>query len=144
MASFKALVLSALCVAGVVAEAKEDVLVSQRKLSKRFIDEDGNYNISFYHINDVHAHLDEYSSSGTDCTNPARGCYGGYARVKTVIDETRPLHNDSLFLNVGDEFQGTLFFSYYGGEKIAELLNQMGFDGMTLGMKITDFLHILS
>ena len=130
MTTFKAFALSALCIGASVAE---DILLSQRRLSKRFIDEEGNYNISFYHINDVHAHLDEYSSSGTDCTNPSRGCYGGYARVKTVIDETRPLHNDSLFLNVGDEFQGTLFFSYYGGEKIAETLNQLGFDGYLLG-----------
>ena len=62
---------------------------------------------------DVHAHLDEFSSSGTDCTAPAKGCYGGYARVKSVIDRTRPTHNDSLFLNLGDESQGTLFFSFY-------------------------------
>lgn len=41
--------------------------------------------------------------------------------------------NDNLLLNVGDEFQGTLYYSYYGGEKIADTLNQMGFDGMTLG-----------
>ena len=26
-----------------------------------------------------------------------------------------------------------MFFNFYGGEKIAETLNQMGFDGMTLG-----------
>ncbi|KAI5865212.1 Metallo-dependent phosphatase [Durotheca rogersii] len=104
-----------------------------RRMSKRFIDTDGNFNISFYHINDVHAHLDEFSSSGTDCTNPTRGCYGGYARVKTVVDETRPGHPDSLWLNVGDEFQGTLFYSFYRGEKIAETLNQLGFDAMTLG-----------
>ncbi|KAI2620929.1 Metallo-dependent phosphatase [Hypomontagnella submonticulosa] len=110
----------------------EDSLYSKR-LSKRFIDSEGNFNISFYHVNDVHAHLDEFSSSGTDCTNPAKGCYGGYARIKTVIDETRPEHNDSLWLNVGDEFQGTLFYTYYKGEKIAETLNQMGFDAMTLG-----------
>ncbi|KAL1610789.1 hypothetical protein SLS60_002460 [Paraconiothyrium brasiliense] len=87
----------------------------------------------FFHINDVHAHLDEFSSSGTDCTNPARGCYGGYSRVKHVIDTQRPNHNDSLWLNVGDEFQGTLFYSYYRGEKIAETMNQLGFDAMTLG-----------
>ncbi|KAL8419265.1 hypothetical protein RB594_002469 [Gaeumannomyces avenae] len=115
------------------AVGAEDVLYSERRLSKRFIDEQGNYNISFYHINDVHAHLDEFSSSGTDCTNPSRGCYGGYARVKHYVEQTRPSHPDSLFLNVGDEFQGTLFYSFYGGEKIAETLNQMGFDGMTLG-----------
>lgn len=117
---------------GMLASA-EDHLISERKLSKRFIDEKGNYNISFYHINDVHAHLDQFSSSGTDCTNPAKGCYGGYSRVKTIINETRPSHKDSLVLNCGDEFQGTMFFSYYGGEKIAETLNQIGFDGMTLG-----------
>jgi 2',3'-cyclic-nucleotide 2'-phosphodiesterase (5'-nucleotidase family) len=88
---------------------------------------------AFFHINDVHAHLDEFSSSGTDCTRPERGCYGGYSRVKTVIEEQRPNYEDSLFVNAGDEFQGTLFYSYYGGEKIAETLNQLNFSAMTLG-----------
>ncbi|KAI1653994.1 Metallo-dependent phosphatase [Daldinia decipiens] len=139
-------------VAGIAGLAlAEDSLYSNR-LSKRFIDADGNFNISFYHVNDVHAHLDEFSSSGTDCTNPSKGCYGGYARIKTVIDDTRPDHNDSLLLNVGDEFQGTLFYSFYGGEKIAETLNQLGFDAMTLGNhefdggddKLGDFLKNLT
>ena len=119
--------------AGGSGAVEEDVLISERRLNKRFIDDNGNYNISFYHINDVHAHLDQFAASGTDCTKPERGCFGGYSRVKTVINDTRPLHHDSLLLNAGDEFQGTLFFNYYGGEKIAETLNQLGFDGMTLG-----------
>ena len=114
------------------AAVAEDSLYSSRP-QKRFIDDDGNYNISFYHINDVHAHLDEFSSAGTDCTSPEKGCYGGYARVKSVIDETRPEHPDSLLLNVGDEFQGTLFYTFYKGEKIAEVLNELEFDAMTLG-----------
>lgn len=88
---------------------------------------------AFFHVNDVHAHLDEFSSSGTDCTRPERGCYGGYARIKEVIEDNRPNYNDSLWLNVGDEFQGTLFYSFYGGEKIAETLNQLNFSAMTLG-----------
>lgn len=65
--------------------------------------------------------------------DPEDGCYGGYARISTVINERRPVLNSSLFLNAGDEFQGTLFYTYYGGEKIAETINQLGFDGMTLG-----------
>ncbi|TEA20920.1 5'-nucleotidase [Colletotrichum sidae] len=109
-----------------------DHLYSSR-LAKRGIDAAGNYNISFFHVNDVHAHLDEYSSSGTDCTRPERGCYGGYARIKHTVDELRPEYNDSLWLNAGDEFQGTLFYSFYKGEKIAETINQLGFDAMTLG-----------
>ncbi|KAK8036116.1 hypothetical protein PG993_008730 [Apiospora rasikravindrae] len=110
----------------------EDALYS-RRLSKRFLDDAGNFSISFYHINDVHAHLDEFSSAGTDCAKPERGCFGGYARVKTAIEQTRPDHPDSLLLNVGDEFQGTLFYTFYKGEKIAETLNEIGFDAMTLG-----------
>lgn len=117
--------LSFLALAAASLSVAEDSLYSRRP-AKRFIDDNGNYNISFYHINDVHAHLDQFSSSGTDCTKPEKGCYGGYARVKTVLDDTRPDHPDSLLLNVGDEFQGTLFYTFYGGEKIAETLNQVG------------------
>jgi 5'-nucleotidase len=104
-----------------------------RHLAKRDLNADGNYNITFFHVNDVHAHLDEFSSSGTDCTRPERGCYGGYARIKTVVEEQRSNYNNSLWLNVGDEFQGTLFYSFYGGEKIAETLNQLNFSAMTIG-----------
>ncbi|KAF8209361.1 5'-nucleotidase domain-containing protein [Mycena galopus ATCC 62051] len=91
------------------------------------------FNISIYHVNDIHAHLDEITTAGTDCTKPASGCYGGYARIKAAVDAGRKTVNNSLFLNMGDEFQGTLFYSYYGGEKIAETLNQLNFDAMTLG-----------
>ncbi|KAF9265140.1 Metallo-dependent phosphatase [Marasmius fiardii PR-910] len=91
------------------------------------------YDITIFHINDVHAHLDEYRSSGTDCTNPTQGCFGGYARVKQKLEELRPGAKNSLLLNIGDEFQGTLFFTFYGGEKIAETINQMGFDAFVPG-----------
>lgn len=121
----RAALSSFLCLAAASLGVAEDSLYSRRPI-KRFIDDNGNYNISFYHINDVHAHLDQFSSSGTDCTKPEKGCYGGYSRVKTVLEETRPDHPDSLLLNVGDEFQGTLFYSFYGGEKIAETLNEVG------------------
>ncbi|KAI1499567.1 5'-nucleotidase [Biscogniauxia marginata] len=125
--------LLSLAATGLAGLALAEDSLHSRRAAKRFIDSDGNYNISFYHVNDVHAHLDQFSSSGTDCTNPSRGCYGGYARIKTVIEDTRPEHPDSLWLNVGDEFQGTLFYTFYGGEKIAETLNQLEFDAMTLG-----------
>ncbi|KAI1637577.1 5'-nucleotidase [Biscogniauxia mediterranea] len=125
--------LLSLAAAGLAGLALAEDSLYSRRAAKRFIDANGNYNISFYHVNDVHAHLDQFSSSGTDCTNPSRGCYGGYARIKTVIEDMRPEHPDSLWLNVGDEFQGTLFYTFYGGEKIAETLNQLEFDAMTLG-----------
>ncbi|KAK6857819.1 hypothetical protein PG995_005518 [Apiospora arundinis] len=130
--TIRTLATAAALAAGLASAEAEDALYS-RHLSKRFIDDAGNFNISFYHINDVHAHLDEFSSAGTDCTKPEKGCFGGYARVKTAIEQTRPGHPDSLLLNVGDEFQGTLFYTFYKGEKIATTLNEIGFDAMTLG-----------
>ncbi|OBR04113.1 5'-nucleotidase [Colletotrichum higginsianum IMI 349063] len=119
--------------ASAVPEKEDGDHLYSSHLAKRGIDAEGNFNVSFFHVNDVHAHLDEFSSSGTDCTRPERGCYGGYARIKHTVDELRPQYNDSLWLNVGDEFQGTLFYSFYKGEKIAETINQLGFDAMTLG-----------
>lgn len=80
----------------------EDVLISERQLTKRYVDSEGNWNQSFFHINDVHAHLDEFRSSGTDCEDPEEGCYGGYARVATVVNEIRPTLESSLFLNAGE------------------------------------------
>lgn len=83
-------------------------------------------------MNDIHAHLDEIRTSGTDCT-PAQGCYGGYARIKAAVEERRGDSNNSLLLNMGDEFQGTMFYTFYGGEKTAEVLNELEFDALTLG-----------
>ncbi|KAF5708134.1 5' nucleotidase [Fusarium globosum] len=122
--------LGALALAGLVSA--EDVLYSKR-LTKRFVDDDGHYNMSFFHVNDVHAHLDEFAKSGTDCVDPKKGCFGGYARIKHTVDGLRKDHPDNLWLNAGDEFQGTLFYSFYGPSKIAENLNTLKFDAMTLG-----------
>jgi 5'-nucleotidase len=39
-------------------------------------------------------------------------CFGGYSRVLERANEIRSEVPDALFLNAGDEFQGTLFFRY--------------------------------
>ncbi|KAJ4390869.1 hypothetical protein N0V93_004468 [Gnomoniopsis smithogilvyi] len=126
----------------VLAIAHEDELISQRAIAARglakrgdsFANDTGNFELSFYHINDVHAHFDEFfATNGNNCTDRSRGCVGGYARVKTTLDQSRPTKENSLFLDAGDEFQGTLFYNFYKGEKTAEVLNQIGVDAMTLG-----------
>jgi 5'-nucleotidase len=100
------------------------------------------------HVNDVHSHLDEFNSYGNDCqlsslTKPhlaeseqrtAQACSGGYARIKAQVDTLRDTYpNNHLVLNAGDEFQGTMFYTYYKGQKTAEVLNRMHFDAVTLG-----------
>ncbi|KAI3397256.1 hypothetical protein diail_11055 [Diaporthe ilicicola] len=133
MSSIKRLLSALLLLRVLPAVLAEDVLVSRRHDLHRRRSDEGNFEISIYHINDVHAHLDQFSSSGTDCTRPERGCFGGYSRVKTVLDSTRPSKKNSLFLNAGDEFQGTLFYNFYKGWRTADTLNQLGVNAMTLG-----------
>lgn len=53
-------------------------------LSRSLDRQDGTYNITFIHVNDVHAHLDTFRHTGVDCPedNVANNisCYGGASR----------------------------------------------------------------
>lgn len=77
-------------------------------------------------------------------------CFGGYSRILSRANQIRAQRPDTLFLNAGDEFQvrktlspslhalltsyqGTAFYSFYGGEKIAATLNQLNMTAFTLG-----------
>ena len=66
---------------------------------------DDTFDITLFHVNDVHAHLDRYRASGANCTDLTQGCFGGYPSIKATVDHLRPQKKNSLFLNIGDEFQ---------------------------------------
>jgi 2',3'-cyclic-nucleotide 2'-phosphodiesterase (5'-nucleotidase family) len=77
-----------------------------RSHARRHGDGKGNtFDITFFHINDVHAHLDLFRSSGANCTDLTLGCYSGYPSIKATVDFLRPQKKNSLFLNIDDEFQ---------------------------------------
>ena len=59
---------------------------------------------------------------------------GGYARLKTVIDQEREQHPDALLLDGGDFSIGTLFQTLYTTQA-AELrtMGAMGYDAVTMG-----------
>lgn len=63
MWSIKSLFTSSLLLSSVIAE---DVLISRRNWVQRKRDE--TFDLTYFHINDVHAHLDEFrASQGTVC-----------------------------------------------------------------------------
>ncbi|ORZ14338.1 Metallo-dependent phosphatase-like protein [Lobosporangium transversale] len=97
---------------------------------------DGWLNLTVIHTNDVHSRVDPANEFGVSCTKEdiATGhCYGGTARHKTVIEDLRKKNQHSLLLDGGDEFQGTLFYSYYKGNVTAEVMNELGYDLTTIG-----------
>ncbi len=94
------------------------------------------YSLTILHTNDFHARFEPISryDSGCSAEDNAEGkCFGGTARLVTSVAEARARSNNSILVDGGDQFQGTLFYTYYKGAAAAEFMNKLGYDGMTVG-----------
>ncbi|WOS62271.1 bifunctional metallophosphatase/5'-nucleotidase [Sinorhizobium fredii] len=96
------------------------------------------YELNILHINDLHSRIESINKFDSTCSAEEEGkneCFGGVARLKTLIDQKRQelTGKNLLLLNAGDNFQGSLFFTTYRGAAEAEFLNLMKFDAMTVG-----------
>ncbi len=96
------------------------------------------YTLNILHINDWHSRIESNNKYESTCSAEDEGkgeCFGGAARLVTIIDDRREaLANDNLLvLNAGDNFQGSLFYTTFKGTAEAEFLNRMKFDAMTVG-----------
>ncbi|MBO0939322.1 5'-nucleotidase C-terminal domain-containing protein [Fibrella sp. HMF5335] len=84
-------------------------------------------------LNDVHGyvdlHTDWFWEQGRTVYRPA----GGYARLATLIEARRRQYPDAtVLLDGGDTFHGTYPVIQTKGELLVPILNQLGFDAMTV------------
>ncbi|CUH75148.1 bifunctional metallophosphatase/5'-nucleotidase [Tropicibacter naphthalenivorans] len=94
------------------------------------------YSLTILHTNDFHARFEPISKYDSGCSaedNTEGKCFGGSARLQTAITEAKARTNNHILVDGGDQFQGTLFYTYYKGKLAAEMMNQMGYDAMTVG-----------
>jgi 5'-nucleotidase len=98
------------------------------------------YELNILHINDFHSRFEAINKYDSTCSSEEEAkneCLGGMARVKSAIDAARKAITEAngnvLTLTAGDEFQGSLFYTTYKSEVIAEFINTIGFDGVALG-----------
>ena len=94
------------------------------------------YSLTILHTNDFHARFEPISAYDSTCSvedNDAGECFGGSARLMTAISEAKGRSNNWILVDGGDQFQGTLFYTYYKGKLAAEMMNQMGYTAMTVG-----------
>ncbi len=94
------------------------------------------YSLTILHTNDFHARFEPINKYDSGCNaedNTEGKCFGGSARLVTAIEEARKRSNNSVLFDGGDQFQGTLFYTYYKGKLAAEMMNKMGYDAMTVG-----------
>ena len=94
------------------------------------------YTLTILHTNDFHARFEPISRFDSGCSdedNDAGECFGGSARLVTAVAEAKARSNNHILVDGGDQFQGTLFYTYYKGAAAAEFMNLMGYDAMTVG-----------
>ena len=73
------------------------------------------FSLDVMHVNDVHANVTKLPN------------------LVTAVGEQRIQKRESLLLNAGDVFSGTLYFNVFEGEADMELLNLLDFDAMVFG-----------
>jgi 5'-nucleotidase / UDP-sugar diphosphatase len=94
------------------------------------------YDLTILHTNDFHARFEPISKYDSGCSaesNIEGKCFGGSARLYTAIKESRGRVANSILVDGGDQFQGTLFYTYYKGQLAAQMMNSLGYDAMTVG-----------
>jgi 5'-nucleotidase / UDP-sugar diphosphatase len=98
------------------------------------------FTLHVLHINDLHSRIEPISRFGSTCSaedNAAGECFGGVARVHTMINELRDslraAGENVIVLDAGDQFQGSLMYTTYKGAAEAEFMNMIGFDAMAVG-----------
>ncbi len=94
------------------------------------------YKLTILHTNDFHARfepINKYDSGCGDEDNAEGKCFGGSARLVTAVNDARGRAENSILVDGGDQFQGSLFYTYYKGKVAAEFMNKLGYDAMTVG-----------
>lgn len=80
------------------------------------------FNLTILHSNDTHA-----------AHQPDGDGNGGAAIMSAVADQIRASVDNSLFLDAGDRFTGTLFHTVFEGQDQVQIMNLMDYDAVVLG-----------
>ncbi|XP_012550294.1 apyrase isoform X1 [Bombyx mori] len=94
---------------------------------------DNRYALNILHYNDFHARFVETSPAGTLCNPTNAPCIGGFARLATKVRERQAAEPDSLLLNAGDSFQGTIWYNIFRWNVTQEFMNMLKHDAHVLG-----------
>ncbi|CAH2054222.1 unnamed protein product, partial [Iphiclides podalirius] len=91
------------------------------------------YALNILHYNDFHARFVETSPAGTVCNPSVAPCIGGFARLATAVREALEREPDSLLLNGGDSFQGTIWYNLLRWNVTQDFMNMIPHDAHVLG-----------
>jgi 5'-nucleotidase / UDP-sugar diphosphatase len=83
--------------------------------------QDDTFSLTIMHTNDEHSWHAPQSGNG------------GSALLAAVVKQIRAEGGNSLLIDGGDRFTGTLFHTVHRGQDAVQIMNLLGYDAMTLG-----------
>ena len=83
---------------------------------------------------DVHSRIEPINQKGDGYYNK-----GGFVRRAAFLEQFRKDHKNVLLFDCGDISQGTPYYNMFQGEVEVKLMNEMGYDAMTIGNHEFDF-----
>ena len=96
--------------------------------------EDKKVDVMFLH--DTHSHLNEFATVEDGKTQ----VLGGFAKIKTLINEQKEENPETLLLDAGDFYMGTLIQDVFEEEASEiRMLGELGMDATTLGNHEFDY-----
>ncbi|XP_075537229.1 protein 5NUC-like [Dermacentor variabilis] len=98
--------------------------------------EESGFTLTVLHTNDVHAHIEESTKYGAMCSDEdkkSKSCVGGVARIKAKVTELKKQYPGALFMNAGDFFQGTAWYTVLKEKIISAVMSDMDYDSVCLG-----------
>jgi len=97
-----------------------------------FLKEKKGLELTVLHTNDTHSHVVGIDKRGNAAFSVEKSI-GGLGRVASAVKSIKAEKDNVIFVDAGDQFQGTLFFSVNKSPMLAEINDHMPWDAMTLG-----------
>jgi 5'-nucleotidase len=110
------IIVSMLCISTLVAKGRKEVVI--------------------LHTNDTHSSIMPLKEALPDSMLAGRG---GFLRRIAMLREEREKHPNLLLFDSGDYSQGSSYYTMFKGEVEVGLMNQMGYDAVTIGNHEFDF-----
>lgn len=89
--------------------------------------------LTIVHVNDTHSHMEPAQMALLLGGQKTYVSVGGYARLATLVKQTRSSNQPMLLLHAGDAVQGDMSFIKYEGVSDIDFMNKLAFDAMAVG-----------
>ena len=91
--------------------------------------------LTILYTNDIHSKADPFIARYIDENREV----GGFANIAAYVEQEKAKNPTSVFLDAGDYFSGSTIDSLTKGEAIIDIMNNMGYDAVSIGNHEFDY-----